>query len=149
MNNSVSRLHDVFFYGLYMDPEILRAKSVEPRNPRLGYAAGYTLRIGNMATLLRDTDPSARAFGLVYALTHAELSMLYDQAGLDMYIAEALLVTLCTADGLDSGTSLPSLCCNLLEPPADHESNPAYQARLLQCMLRLGVPSVGISEGPQ
>ena len=34
IDNSKDRLVDVFFYGLYMDEEILKLKSVIPRNQR-------------------------------------------------------------------------------------------------------------------
>jgi len=132
MNNSESRLHDVFFYGLYMDPEILKSKDVDPRNPRIGFAEGYQLRLGNMATLLRDKE--AKAYGVVYSLTHEEVALLYAKSGLDMYVSESLLVT------LDSGECIPTLCCNLLTPPEESESNEEYMAKLLQCMERLNVP---------
>ena len=136
MNNSESRLHDVFFYGLYMDPEILKSKAVNPRSPRVGYADGYKLRIGDMATLLRDAD--SKAYGLVYSLTHEEVDLLYAKSGLDMYVSEALLVT------LDSGESIPTLCSNLLKPPLENESNDEYKTKLLQCMARLNVPTTNV-----
>lgn len=34
----------------------------------------------------------SKAFGIVYALTHAEIDELYVKAGLDMYVSEAVLV---------------------------------------------------------
>lgn len=132
MNNSESRLHDVFFYGLYMDPEILRSKSVEPRNPRLGWVNDYELRVGNLATLLRK--PNAQVYGLVYALTHKEIDLLYSKSGLDMYASEALLVE------LNSGEVIPAICSNLISPPNESESNKEYTAKLLQCMKKLNVP---------
>lgn len=52
MDNSNQRLNDVFFYGLYMDEEILKSKNVEPRNKRIAVVYDYKLRIGKMATLL-------------------------------------------------------------------------------------------------
>jgi len=132
MNNTELRLHDVFFYGLYMDPKILMSKNVEPRNPRMGYANGYKLRVGNMATLLRQED--TKTYGLVYSLAYEEVDFLYTKSGLDMYISEALLVT------LESGGSIPALCYNLLIPPADSESNSEYESKLTECMGRLNIP---------
>lgn len=130
-DNSAQRLHDVFFYGLYMDPEILRQKDVGPRNPRIGKLENYRLKIGNKATLLRE-DGSC-AWGMVYSLTHAEINSLYWGAGLDDYAAEAVMVKV--GDDL-----VVALCCNLIEPPAENESNPDYQAKLQQAMDRLGMP---------
>ena len=51
MHNSTQRLNDVFFYGLYMDEEILKSKNIEPRNKQIAVANGYELRIGEMATI--------------------------------------------------------------------------------------------------
>lgn len=136
MSNSESRLNDVFLYGLYMDPDILRSKNVEPRNPRVGYAEGYKLRIGKLATLLREEG--AQAYGLVYSLTHEELSLLYAKSGLDMYVSEALIVT------IESGEAIPVLCKNLLTPPEESESNEEYRTKLLQCMERLNVSTAGV-----
>lgn len=132
MDNAASRLNPAFFYGLYMDPELLEAKGVTPRNPRKGVVRGYRLRIGNMATLLREDG--AEAHGMLYDLTHAELHSLYRGAGLDAYVAEALLVD-CDGEG-----PVAALCCNLLEPPAEAESNPDYLGKLELCMQRLDLP---------
>ncbi len=67
-DNSAQRLHEVFFYGLYMDPEILKQRQVEPRNPRIAVADNFRLRIGNRATLIREDG--ATAHGLLYSLNH-------------------------------------------------------------------------------
>ncbi|MEM9152784.1 MAG: hypothetical protein AAGB19_20325 [Cyanobacteria bacterium P01_F01_bin.3] len=119
-----------------MSPDILTSKAVEPRDPRIGFAAGYRLRLGNMATLLRAED--AQAYGIVYSLTHEEIDRLYTQQGLDMYVSEAVLVT------LDSGERAATLCKNLLIPPEDNESNPDYEKKLVQCMRHLNVPTTHV-----
>ena len=134
MDNSLNRLQEVFFYGLYMDPEILKSKGVEPRNPRMAIAKGFKLRIGNMATLLRSEESEAN--GIVYSLTHSEIDLLYSKSGLDMYITEAILVN------LNNGDALAALTCNLLVPPEEHESNPEYYKKLMLCMDRLNVPTI-------
>ena len=40
MDNSKDRLLDVFFYGLYMDEEILKSKNVNPRKKRESISPG-------------------------------------------------------------------------------------------------------------
>lgn len=130
-NNSASRLHQVFFYGLYMDPAILQQKGVFARQPRVAYAENYQLRIGHKATLLRKAGE--RAYGMVYALTHAEINDLYHGAGLDDYAAEALMVTI-------DDQQVAVLCCNLIEPPAADESNEIYQEKLMAAMDSLNLP---------
>ena len=135
MDNSKNRLNKVFFYGLYMDPEILKARGVEPRNPHKAVATGYRLRVGKMATLLKEKN--AKAYGIVYELTHDDVNALYWGAGLDAYVAEALVVE------LEGGEQAIVLCCNLLEPPKEDESNPKYLDKLILCMEQLGVPVPG------
>jgi hypothetical protein len=72
---------DAFFYGLFMDVDLLRATGVTPRNPRRAYVDDFALHIGKRATL----SPSAggRAYGMLIGLTHAELERLYAGPGLE------------------------------------------------------------------
>ncbi len=58
-----SRRIEVFFYGLFMDADLLRAKGAHPVNVRPACVPGFALRIGQRATLLRI--PDARAYGIV------------------------------------------------------------------------------------
>lgn len=136
MDNTETRLNDVFFYGLYMDPELLKEKGVEPRNARKAVARGYRMCVGNMATLLRE--PNAEAYGLVYSITHDELDKLYWGAGLNAYVAESLLVE------TDGNEKVAALCCNLLVPPKEEERNPEYLGKLVQCMNKLGLPAPSV-----
>jgi len=132
MDNSRDRLHDVFFYGLYMDEEILKSKGIAIRNKRSAYVDGYALRIGNLATLMRSEN--SRAYGMVYEMTHEEIYSLYEGAGLDAYITEALLCT------LSDGSKIAVMCKNLSEPPKEDESNETYFSKLESCMKKYGLP---------
>ena len=135
-DNTNDRLHDVFFYGLYMDPAILEGKGVNPRNPRKASVQDYQLSIGNKATLLRAKGMVAH--GMVYSLTHSEIDSLYWGAGLHEYRAEALHAT--THELNQKETTLPVLCCNLLDPPEPNESNLEYETRLRETMINMGLP---------
>ena len=132
MDNSEHRLQEVFFYGLYMDPEILTNKGVTPRNPRIATVKGYKLRIGKLATLLRDEK--SQAGGIIYSLTHHEIDKLYKGSGLVAYVPESLSAT------TESNVTLSVLCCNLLIPPTTDESNPEYLEKLTTCMKKYNVP---------
>ena len=136
-DNSSSRLHPVFFYGLYMDPDILQSKNVAPRDPRHAVIRDYELRIGKQATLLRA--PGKRAYGIVYSLTHGELFKLYEGAGLTDYRAEALLADIGDNESIEK---IAVLCCNLLSPPAEDKCDEAYITKLKAVMKRLRVPIV-------
>lgn len=123
---------DAFFYGLFMDVDVLRDNQVMPVNPRAGYVDGFALRIGQRATLI--PAHGARAYGMLVALTHAELERLYAGPGLAEYRPEAVL-----ARTLE-GELTPALCYNLREAPAPHERNPEYAARLQGVLRKLGFP---------
>jgi hypothetical protein len=98
---------DGFVYGLYMDLEILREAGVTPSNPRRAFVEDFALRIGQRATLLPSAGASA--YGMFFALTHAELERLYTAPGLEQYRPEAVL-----ARSL-GGTPTAALCYNLRE----------------------------------
>ena len=133
----VNRRIDGFFYGLFMDRDMLRESQVVAANPRRAYVDGYALRIGRRATLVPASN--ARAYGMVFALTHAELERLYSAPGLEQYRPEAVLAHLM------EGEVLPALCYNLREAPASNESNAEYATRLRAALARLGFPSDYVS----
>lgn len=122
---------DVFFYGLYMDPDVLTSKGIPPRNPRKASVPDYALRIGNKATLVRA--PGSRATGMVYSLTHDEAHALYPGSGLLDYDP----VTLDVDMGPRGHAAV--LCYCLRVPPAPEESNPEYERKLLEAKNRLGL----------
>jgi hypothetical protein len=121
-----------FFYGLYMDLDVLREAGVVPDAARQAFVENFTLRIGRRATLLPAIG--ARAYGMLYTVTHDELERLYTAPGLEHYRPEAVL-----ARPLD-GAPIPALCYNLLEAPPPHERNPEYASRLQQALGKLGFP---------
>lgn len=123
---------DAFFYGLFMDIDVLRDCGVVPINPRRAYVENFALRIGQRATLV----PSAggRAYGMLFELTHAELERLYGAPGLEQYRSEAVSV-----HPLE-GTPTPALCYNLREALLPHERNQEYAARLQRVLSKLEFP---------
>lgn len=128
-----ARRIDVFFYGLFMDADLLRSKNAQPENIRRACLPGFALRIGQRATLLRSASDCA--YGLVMALIHAEIKQLYSEPSVQAYHPEAVLVQ------LDDGSYLPALCFNLVVPPAPDESNSEYAAKLRALALRLQLPA--------
>jgi len=128
-----TRRIEAFFYGLFMDADLLRAKGAQPVNIRTASVPGFALRIGQRATLL--PTPEARAHGILMQLTHSEIEQLYSEASVRAYCAEAVLAEL--ADG----SGIPALCFNLLIAPGPEEANPEYAAKLRDLARRLGLPS--------
>ena len=115
-----------------MDVEVLRQSGAKPANPRRAYVADFALRIGHRATL--TPSPGARVYGMLIALTHAELERLYNAPGLEHYRPEAVL-----AQPIE-GIAIPALCYNLLQAPESHEKNPDYALRLKSVLTKLSFP---------
>lgn len=124
---------EVFFYGLFMDVDLLRGKGIVPMNPRPTSLGGFGLRIGKRATLV--PAPDERSYGVVMRLTHQELNTLYSGPGLENYRAEEVIcMTL-------AGEPIRALCYNLPEAPAPDEVNEEYAAQLRSVLAMLGFPA--------
>jgi len=124
---------DGFFYGLFMDAQVLRQAGTEPSNFRRAYVTDFALRIGQRATLV--PSPGARAYGMLISLTHAELERLYGGPGLEDYRPEAVIAHLSERE------AIPALCYNLIQAPESHERNPEYALRLQNVLENLGFPA--------
>ena len=127
-----TRQIDGFFYGLFMDVQVLREAGTKPSNFRRAYVADFALRIGRRATLVPSSG--SRAYGMLIALTHAELESLYRAPGLEVYRPEAVVAH------TFEGDAIPALCYNLVQAPEPHERNPEYAMRLKSVLESLGFP---------
>ncbi|SRR6266566_7728273 len=128
-----SRLINMFFYGLFMDAEALRAQGFHPIDARQACVPGMALQIGRRATLI--PDPSKCAYGFVIGLSHQELDRLYSEPSVAAYRPEAVIAQLVDR------SCIPALCFNL--PPSDQtvEANPEYAEKLRAVTRRLGLPA--------
>ena len=132
---------NAFFYDHFMDDALLHARGMSPADPRRAFVDGYALRIPGIATLVPEAD--SKAFGMVYALTRAELTNLYaaqDHIAFRAVPVQARLV---------SGGSVPALCFSLPDPPDAEQFSHGYARRLAGVMIRLGLPTDGIRPHPQ
>lgn len=126
------KLHDVFFYGLFMDERILREKGVHPQASRKAVVHGYQLRIGQRAMMVPRA--SSKVFGMVHSLTECEINSLYAEPGLQMYRPETVVAR------FENGSTSALTTYNLQEASADEESNAEYVAKLRVVLERLGFP---------
>lgn len=124
---------DVFFYGLFMDDNLLRDRGIAPLNPRPATVEGFELRIGKRATLVPAMHKCS--YGMVMRLTHQELKGLYSGPGLEHYRPEAVTCT------TRAGERVSALCYNLPDTPAPDEGNEEYAAQLRAVLARLGFPA--------
>ncbi len=121
----------VFFYGLFMDEQLLAAKGIAPSDLRSGFVDGFELNIGERATLVPRAN--ARAYGVVMDIAAGDAAALYADASVADYVPEPVSVQL-----VDK-TTVAATCYNL---PADKVTgtNKEYAASLLELAVRLGFP---------
>ena len=127
------RRAEVFFYGLFMDEDLLRAQGMVPENRELAWLDDFALRIGKRATLVPSA--ASRVHGIVMSLTLADLQRLYSQPGLEAYKPQAVLAHIAT------GGVVAALCYNLADPPAPGEANPEYTLKLRAVAQKVGLPA--------
>ena len=132
MTKAEARRIDVFFYGLFMDEALLRAKGVKPENRRLAFVEDYSLVIGARATLV--PSPGQTVHGVLFSLTHHELESLYSEPSVSVYRPEAVSASV-------DGKTVPALCFNLPAPPAADERNEEYASKLKELAARIGLPA--------
>jgi Gamma-glutamyl cyclotransferase, AIG2-like len=133
----VPRRADVFFYGLFMDEELLRAKGLQPEQVEQASIAGMSLKIGQRAALV--PAPGQEVYGAVMSLTLAEVEQLYSDPSVAMYRPEAVLIHPA------SGGVIAALCYNLPDPPSPSGHNPDYAAKLREVARRVGLPEAYVA----
>ena len=114
-----------------MDADALVSKGLHPVNVRLAAVPGYTIRIGNRATLVRQ--PGSTAYGVLMDLPPHEVDALYSGAGLEAYRAEPVKAEV-------DGERITAFCFNLDKPPSPGEANREYAEKLRELARRLGLP---------
>ena len=121
----------VFFYGLFMDDDLLKSKGIEPSEVSVGFVDGYGLRIGERATLVRC--PGSQAYGVVMDISPDEAKELYAEESVADYLPEPV-----TVERLD-GTQVEATCYNL---PGDKltGANKGYADLLLDVAVKLDFP---------
>lgn len=90
----MSRKVSLFFYGSYINPDVLAAADLRPGRFEVARLPGFDIVINPYANIVRDDR--AVVYGVLATATHAELTRLYvghaqDQLGVS-YLHEAVLV---------------------------------------------------------
>lgn len=81
-----------FFYGSFMNPDVLARADVHPAEAQMARLDGWDIQIAPRATLVPAGGRSV--FGILAQLSHPELDKLYtkDWFGFGTYLPEAVLV---------------------------------------------------------
>ncbi|MEM7412612.1 MAG: gamma-glutamylcyclotransferase family protein [Myxococcota bacterium] len=125
----------VFFYGSYLNRDVLADVELRPERWEPTRLAGYRLEIRPLANLV--LDPTALAYGILAEADHAQLERLYTHAREvlgGVYWPHPVLVESLERPGFE-----PALCyiADALAPgPAD----PAYVERILGPARSYGFP---------
>lgn len=92
----------VFFYGLFMDKDLLKAKGLDPQNIKRAYVKGYKLKIGERATL--EQHKGARSYGCIMELKSDELQNLYSGEGVEDYVPQLVQANTTVGESLEAVT---------------------------------------------
>jgi hypothetical protein len=124
-----------FFYGSYINRDVLREMDLQPRRLEVARLPGYDISIHPLANLVASDERSV--YGVLASVTHSELERLYRHAREvlgGIYLPHPVLVyTL-------PGQTEPALCyiaSSLTPAPAD----PAYVRRILEPAREYGFPA--------
>ena len=82
-----------FFYGSFMNQDVLAKADVQPTERQVARLDGWDLKIAPRATLV--PSQTSCVYGVLAQLTHPELDKLYtkDWFGFGTYLPEAVMVT--------------------------------------------------------
>jgi len=95
----------VFFYGSYMNFDVLKDVNLLPEQWEVARVNGYDITIQSRANMVRSDR--ACVYGILVAATHAELDRLYGHT--ESVLGETYLPEPVLAETLN-GTWIPALC---------------------------------------
>ncbi len=81
---------EVFFYGLFMDVNLLRSMGIEIKNLRIAVLAHHKLVIGQKASLLPNKGSST--YGILMQIGEKDLKRLYEQKEVSAYKPQHVVV---------------------------------------------------------
>jgi hypothetical protein len=81
----------VFFYGSFMDRQILRRRGFEPADLQVAKLWGFDIRFRPLATIV-PVEERTCVYGLLATATHEQLQRLYGEAMVSSYRVEPVIV---------------------------------------------------------
>ncbi len=122
---------EVFFYGLFMDKDILKKNGIKPSNPRKGHLSDYALKIGNRASLVPSKNE--KSYGILMTVDNDAIDRLYAETSVSDYVPEEVIIV------TNSGDSVNAICHNL-PPKSLTGTNKSYAASLYGLVKKEGFP---------
>jgi len=130
-------MKSVFFYGLFMDKDLLQQKGFCPQNIKPACLQGYQLKIGERATL--TPLEGARSYGTVMDLDDSELRDLYGSDGVEDYVPQTVQATTMLGATIE-------VVCYILPVEKISGSNSGYAIKLASIAKKLEFPRDYIEE---
>jgi hypothetical protein len=95
-------MKSVFFYGLFMDQDLLTEKGFHPHGMKPTCLKGFGLRIGQKATL--EQADGECSYGTVIQLESDELDRLYRSDGVKDYVPQPVVVAAMDGEPIETIT---------------------------------------------
>lgn len=122
---------EAFFYGIYMDAELLRGLGVNPLEPRIAELPGHSLDLRGSVKVA--ADPGKSVWGVAVGLTPDELETLYSSPATRAYRPMDVEVR------TESGLRVRAGCYN--QPPTPElPFNEEYRKKLVATCRKVGLP---------
>jgi hypothetical protein len=123
----------VFFYGLFMDVNLLRERGCTPLSDTLARLDDYRLVVGQAkSTVVRSAGDSV--WGRAMDIEDVELATLYAGEQYASYVATPVALKLATAKRCEA------VCFIRPRVPGDDAPDPAYLAALIHTAQAVGLP---------
>jgi len=131
-----SRKISVFFYGSFIDVQMLVEVGYRPDHVAVARLSGFDIAARPLATLVPSRDLTV--WGILATATHDELARLYGRDWVRAYLPEAVVVT------TDDGGIHPALCYIAPGPTAERPFE-NYLERIRHAARGLGFPQSYLS----
>lgn len=121
----------VFFYGLFMDEDLLQGQNLTPENGRIAEVRDHDIRIGRRAFVV--AEPGMSLWGVVFDLPRDQVEQIYSQPGVRDYQPVSVQAR------TQGGDTLEASCYNLPDGDAPREDD-AYLDKLIALCRQLEFP---------
>ena len=125
----------VFFYGLFMDEDLLRSQGLTPGNGQIAEIREHDIRIGRRAYVIMEPDVSL--WGVVFDLPMDQVKKLYSGPGVQDYRPVSVRAL------TQGGETVEAQCYNLPEGDKPRDDD-RYLYMLIALCQRLDFPDIYI-----